>query len=101
MAESSPAGCLKEALQQQRAEAHEQSQAQLRKDSAADIDQFKRKKKSPDRLWTLPVNVSRGRKEMDLFLFWINKLRDVSGVSKNEQILETLILIIKYEDCAD
>lgn len=36
---------------------------------------------------------------MDLFLFWINKLRDVSGVSKNEQILE--ILIIKYEDCAD
>lgn len=35
---------------------------------------------------------------MDLFLFWINKLRDVS---KNEQILETLILIIKYEDCAD
>lgn len=38
---------------------------------------------------------------MDLFLFGINKLRDVSGVSKNEQILETLILIIKYEDCAD
>lgn len=38
---------------------------------------------------------------MDLFLFWINKLRDVSGVSKNEQILETFILIIKYEDCAD